>query len=188
MKKTLLAFAIIATLLGSTAQAQYTYEDVTLPGKMTVENKSLDLNGGGLREKYFLDLYVGGLYLTNKTTDANQIINADEPMAIKLHIISGLIDSEKMIEAVDEGMEKSTNGNPEQFSKEIAEFKKTFMEEIKLNDVYDIAYVPGTGVVIYKNGAKSNTIQGLEFKKAVFGIWLCDDPADEDLKEGMLKG
>ena len=30
--------------------------------------------------------------------------------------------------------------------------------------------------------------ESTKFKKAAFGIWLCDDPADKDLKEGMLKG
>ena len=39
-----------------------------------------------------------------------------------------------------------------------------------------------------KNNKKVKTIKGLKFKQAAFGIWLCDDPADKDLKEGMLKG
>ena len=29
-------------------------------------------------------------------------------------------------------------------------------------------------------------IEGLDFKKAVFGIWLGKEPADSNLKEGML--
>jgi len=46
--------------------------------------------------------------------------------------------------------------------------------------------VPGKGVEIYKNGQMISTIQGLEFKKALFGIWLCNKPAQESLKEAML--
>ena len=53
-------------------------------------------------------------------------------------------------------------------------------------DVYDFVYVPGKGVEIYKNGQMASTIQGLEFKKALFGIWLCNKPAQESLKEEML--
>lgn len=40
--------------------------------------------------------------------------------------------------------------------------------------------------MVYKNGTKKGSIDGLDFKKALFGIWLCNKPADEDLKEGML--
>jgi len=53
-------------------------------------------------------------------------------------------------------------------------------------DKYVIAYIKNKGVVVMKNGKKLKTIPGYEFKKALFGIWLCPEPADEDLKEGML--
>ena len=33
---------------------------------------------------------------------------------------------------------------------------------------------------------KKGTIEGLDFKKALFGIWLGNKPADDDLKAGML--
>ena len=65
----------------------------------------------GVREKLWIDLYAGGLYLTKKSSDADAIMSANEPMAIKLHIVSKLISSDKMIEAVDEGFENSTNDN-----------------------------------------------------------------------------
>ena len=42
------------------------------------------------------------------------------------------------------------------------------------------------GVVVYKNGSKKGSIDGHDFKRALFGIWLGDKPADDDLKAGML--
>jgi hypothetical protein len=35
-------------------------------------------------------------------------------------------------------------------------------------------------------GEVKGTIKGLDFKKAVFGIWLGEKPADAKLKKGML--
>ena len=52
--------------------------------------------------------------------------------------------------------------------------------------MFDITYQPGKGVVAYKNGKEKGTIEGMDFKKALFGIWLSNDPADDDLKEAML--
>lgn len=187
MKTNILLLSLL-TVFVFNGKSQMTFDDVTMPAKYTFDQYTLDLNGAGIREKFFLDLYVGGLYLTTSSSNADDIIKADEPMSIKLHIISGLIDSDKMIDAVDDGMEKSTKGNSDKFSKEIAMFKAAFKEEIVVGDIYDIAYAPGQGVLIYKNNKLSQTIPGYDFKQALFGIWLCDDPADDDLKEGMLKG
>jgi N-methylhydantoinase B/oxoprolinase/acetone carboxylase alpha subunit len=185
MKKTIIT--IVAVLLMNIASfSQVTIEGVTLPATFNNNNKELLLNGGGLREKFFLDLYVGGLYLTNKTSDANKIIAANESMSIKIQIVSTLIDSKKMIDAVEEGMGKSTKGNKEKFRKEIEQFKGAFKDEIKIGDVYDIVYHPESGTSVYKNNIKNTAIEGYEFKKALFGIWLCDEPADKNLKKGML--
>ena len=41
-------------------------------------------------------------------------------------------------------------------------------------------------VYLYKNGEERGSFRGLEFKQALFGIWLGGNPADDDLKEGML--
>ena len=47
-------------------------------------------------------------------------------------------------------------------------------------------YTPGSGVAISKNGELKDTIEGIAFKKALFGIWLSDKPADKKLKKAML--
>lgn len=180
--------AILTLVLSLNLSAQLTIEGVTLPATLKAADKDLVLNGGGLREKYFLDLYVGGLYLSSKSADADAIIAANEPMAIRIEIVSKLISSEKMIDAIDEGMENATGGKQNDLSTEIAAFKSAFSEEIVVGDIYNIVYIPGKGITVYKNDKAVKTIKGLKFKQATFGIWLCDDPADEDLKEGMLKG
>ena len=61
-----------------------------------------------------------------------------------------------------------------------------FMEDILKNDVFDLVYLPAKGVVAYKNGEEKGVVPGKEFKKALFGIWLSNRPADDDLKESLL--
>ena len=151
-----------------------------------VGGQTLVFNGAGVREKFFLDLYVGSLYLENKTTDRESIVNEDRSMAIVLDIVSSMITSQKMIDAVNEGFEKSTKGNVAPLRDKIATFKSFFEEEIKKGDRYVIAYQKGVGVVVSKNGKSMPSIKGFEFKKALFGIWFGSEPADEELMEGML--
>ncbi|HPH55225.1 MAG TPA: chalcone isomerase family protein, partial [Smithella sp.] len=57
---------------------------------------------------------------------------------------------------------------------------------IKINDVYDLVYTPAEGTQVYKNKQLKTTTKGLDFKKVLFGIWLCNKPADKALKSQML--
>ena len=50
----------------------------------------------------------------------------------------------------------------------------------------DAIYIPGKGVEVLKNSQSKVIIKGLEFKKALFGIWLCNKPAQESVKKQML--
>lgn len=168
-------------------QAQVTINGVKLPATLKAGDSEISLNGGGIRKKLFFKLYVGGLYLQNKSSDAKAIIDADEAMAVKLQITSGMISSENMSEAINEGFDNSTGGNVAPIKDKISKFVDTFKKsEIVEGNVFDIVYVPGKGVESYKDGKLQSTIEGLDFKEALFGIWLSDKPADEDLKEAML--
>jgi hypothetical protein len=184
MKKQILTLCIALTAIF--VSAQKTVGDVKVDAKLAVEGQNLTLNGAGVREKMFMDMYVGSLYVTKKATDGNAISGANEAMAIKLNIVSGLISSEKMTTAITEGFENSTGKKTAPLKAKIDKFKGFFKEKINKKDVFVIVYVPGEGVSVLKNGTKKGTIDGLDFKKALFGIWLGNKPADDDLKEGML--
>jgi len=185
MRKQVITFLmLIATVF--TVNAQNTVAGVKVDAKMSLEGQSLVLNGAGTRVKMFMDMYVGALYLEKKSTNASEIMNSKEGAAIKLNIVSGLISSDKMISAINEGFENATGKKTAPLKAKIDKFKGFFKEEIKKGDVFIIINVPNEGVVVYKNGVKKGSIDGHDFKKALFGIWLCDKPADKDLKDEML--
>jgi hypothetical protein len=177
---------IVAFLMTMPSIAQTEVAGVNLPNTLEVGETQLTLNGAGVREKFWMDMYAGGLYTNVKMSEALKVMNADSPMAIKLHIVSGLISSKKMSSAVEEGFQNSTKGNTKPFRPKIDKFISFFSEEITGDDVFDITYSPSKGVVVFKNNKELGTIEGLDFKKALFGIWFCDKPADEDLMNGML--
>ncbi|MBF0449839.1 MAG: chalcone isomerase family protein [Candidatus Magnetomorum sp.] len=160
--------------------------DVEIPNTFMAGQNKLILNGAGFRTKFFMKIYAGALYLSEKSSDQNGIIAADKPMVIKMHIVSGMITSDKMINAVNEGFEKSTLGNIAPIKNEIKALLELFKEEIKVGDIYDLVYLPDQGLKAFKNGSPKGIIKGLAFKKALFGIWLCDKPADKYLKKSML--
>ncbi|QED36751.1 chalcone isomerase [Antarcticibacterium arcticum] len=179
-------FLFLSLTFIAVAPAQTKAGGATLPNNVNFEGEALVLNGVGVREKFWMDMYAGALYLDSKSSNAKAIIAENESMAIKLHMVSKMITSDRMIDAINEGFENSTNGNTASLKNEIERFKGFFKEEIKINDVFDLVYFPSKGVVVYKNGKELGRIKGMAFKKALFGIWLSDNPADKKLKNGML--
>ena len=185
IKRILLLVVTIVAI--HTTNAQTKVGAVTLPNSLTYGADNLDLNGAGIRKKMaFIKLYSGGLYLQSKSKDASAIVNSDETMAIRLVITSGFVSSSAMSDAVEDGFEASTGGDKSAITSEIEKFKGFFSDEIVEDDIFDITYQKGKGVVAYKNKKELGSISGMVFKKALFGIWLGDDPVDSKLKKAML--
>ena len=85
-----------------------------------------------------------------------------------------------------EGFINATGGAAAPLADRIESFIGVFREKINKEDVYEFVYAPGAGTKISKNGKIKTTIQGIDFKKSLFGIWLCAKPAQESLKAHML--
>ena len=186
MKRFLVALPLIITFFAHSADARRV-AGVEIPETLENGGASLVLNGVGIRTRVFLDIYVGGLYLQKKSADAAAIMDADEPMAIRLWIVTGLITNDRMQKSIEEGFQKSTRGNTAPIREEIDALIGVYAEEINDEDVFELVYLPGQGLIVYKNGIYTATIEcGLSFKRALFGIWLSDRSVQTSLKNGML--
>jgi hypothetical protein len=176
----------LSVLLAVSAAGAKEIGGVNLPDSLTAGKTNLILNGAGLRKKLFIKVYAGGLYLTQQNKDSQKIIEADEPMIIRMHFIYDGVSADKLIGAWNEGFENATGGNIAPLKEKIDQFNGFFKEEAKKGDIYDVIYIPGQGISVEIKGKSMGTIPGLDFKQAVFAIWLGQKPADDDLKKGML--
>jgi chalcone isomerase-like protein len=157
---------------------------VNLPDEMSLENDTIVLNGAGLRKKLIIKVYAAGLYLTQKNSNAEKIMEADEAIAIRMHFIYKKVSEKKLIAAWNEGFLLS--GLQEGLAEKIAQFNSFFTEAAKKGDIYDIIYEPGIGTSVYIKGELKGTIPGLDFKKAVYSIWLGENTALPKLREQLL--
>ena len=60
---------------------------VSVPDSAQVAGANLVLNGVGLRKKFFVKIYVGGLYLPQKSSDADAIVGSATSDRILMHMI-----------------------------------------------------------------------------------------------------
>src|SRR5690606_17965772 len=160
----LLSAVLISVVVALPAQA-LKVKDTEVADTLTLNNQELVLNGAGVRSKFFVNAYVAALYLPAADQDANRIVAADEPMAIRLHITAGLIDATGMSESIRDGCVRSTGGSTAPNEKEIEPLISASADEVKEGDVYDMVDKPAAGVTVYRNGAAKTPVQGLHFKQ-----------------------
>lgn len=162
---------------------------ISVPDTMNLEqgNQELVLNGTGIRKKFGFKVYVAGLYLKAKTTDSQQIINADEPMAITM-TWKRTAPVNKVTDIFSNGFKYGAGSNHDALKGDIDKFLNTIVKAEK-KDIWKYIYIPGKGTTLYYNGQPTTTIAGLEFKKALFAVWLLEKETfsgDKNLRKGML--
>jgi len=158
------------------------------PQVIEYQNNKLVLNGQGTRVIFFMKVYQGSLYLETKSSDADQIVNDNALMAIRIDVTSEMVTADAMKKALSEGLEKSTNNNTGPISKEIEQLSLAFNSSVTSGDFYEFIYIPEIGTHVLKNKELEEIIPGIDFKQAFFGIFLSDNPIQKNLKKAMLGG
>jgi hypothetical protein len=178
--------ALLALSLALPAGAG-TLAGVTLPDKAEVGGQTLALNGLGLRSKFFIKVYVGGLYLAQKEKSAAKVMSADAPRRMVLHFLYS-VTREQMCDAWKEGLEQNTPKAP-------ADVKKAFnqlcswMEPIPKGNELVLSYVPAKGTEVEVNGKSKGTLEGKPTADAILGTWIGPDPGPgADFKKAVLGG
>ena len=158
------------------------------PDQIKYQGNTITKNGQGTRIIFFMKVYEGSLYLETKNSNAEEIVNMDAPMAIRIDVTSTMVTAEAMKKALSEGLEKSTSNNTDPISNEIDQLSSSFNSDVSTGDFYEFIYLPEKGTHVLKNSKLVELIKGVEFKKAFFGIFLSDNPIQKNLKKAMLGG
>lgn len=183
-----IAIAALLALLSTAASAREV-EGVKLPDTLDAGGGTLVLNGAGIRKKSFLKVkvYVGALYLTSRSRDAQAIVASDEPRAVRMAFLRD-VDRDKILDAFKEGFENNSKAQLAALLPKLELLRPAIPAEIKERQVLSVVYEPGKGSTVGVEGGKEVTVEGKDFADALFRNWLGKEPADSDLKEGMLGG
>jgi len=183
--KTLAALVLALAVMPGPARAM-TIQGIDIPEQMAFPSGMLMLNGAGVRSKLLIEVYVACLYLQTPGSDPAAIMAADEPQAVTLHIVSDLVTHEKLARAARRDMGRAMGGRTGPIEPQIDEFMALFDEEVVKGDVFTLFFEPGEGTHVIKNGRTLGVIPGLAFKRALFGIWLSDNPTQKSLRDKMV--
>jgi hypothetical protein len=176
-----LASAPIVPAIGATC------EDVEFPDGVSADGRALVLNGLGLRKATFLnvEVYVAGLYLPQKSTDAGRILGTGQDWRLVLRFVRD-VDASDMREAFQEGFEK-TGADLTPLRERIDAFTGMLVD-FKEDDAVWFTNDPANGVEVVVDGAAKGTVEGADFAAALLAIWLGPEPPNRGLKSGLLGG
>ncbi len=163
-----------------------TIADVNFDDKVTVGDKELVLNGMGLRTAtaFKVKVYAIGLYLENKSSDAEAIMASAENKRITMNFLHK-VSADELSGGWTEGFENNTK-DISGIKDQIAKFNAS-MKDVKTGDSIILNFSGGK-VDVLINNTLVDSIEGESFLKAVQAIWLGRKPPNEPLKKGILGG
>ena len=161
---------------------------VAFPDSVKAGDADLVLNGLGLRKATMLSVkvYVAGLYLPEKSTDAGQILGADRPWRLILRFVRD-VGASDIRDAFEEGFENVAGDKLDALRPRIDSLNAQIVD-FKEGQYLSYDYDPAKSTVIDVNGATGGTIEGADFANALLAIFIGPEPPNQDLKSGLLGG
>src|SRR5579859_2121295 len=181
MRNNILLLTIAFFVLATFSYAG-TLNGVTLPDTVQAGSTTLALNGLGLRTKYAFKVYVAGLYVPQKSSDANAILQPDISKQIVMHFVRNVSKSQ-LIDGFSESFENNTPDLVKALHPDIDHFFSA-IDSVKDGEELVFTYVPATGTSLAAGGKEKLTIAGPKFAQMLFSVWLGPKPPNAALKKG----
>lgn len=180
-----LAAALAALALALPAQARKA-GGVEFPDTIEVAGNKLALNGAGVRKRFVVQVYAGGLYVAEKSGDAAAIVAADQPKRVRMVFLRD-VTRKQIMDAYRDGF-RANSGGPQldALIQKLSRIEAAIPDMRKGGEMF-VTYVPGEGTTVAAaGGGKPVTVEGKDFADALFRNWLGPEPADRDLKKALL--
>src|SRR5947207_3438648 len=184
-----LVMQIISTLallyLSGSNSAAAEISGVKLPDQVTLEGKTLKLNGTGLRQATILkvNVYAAGLYLQSPSGDGETIANADQPKSIEM-VFMREVSAKQMADAFQEGFEKNCVADCAKLKPDLIKLQG-LMKDMKKGDTMAYHFL-SDGVEVMIRGQKAGAVGDKAFSHQLIRCWIGKNPPNAGLKEGLL--
>jgi hypothetical protein len=158
---------------------------VKLPDQVTLQGKTLKLNGAGLRQATILkfNVYAAGLYLENPSKDGETIANSDQPKSIEIVFLRD-VSAKQMADAFQEGFDKNCLTDCATLKPDIAKLQG-LMKDMKKGETMAYHFLTD-GVDVMIRGQKAGSIGDKAFSHQLIRCWIGKNPPNASLKEGLL--
>ena len=166
-------------------------EGVQLEDRVHVDGQALELNGMALRTRMFFKVYVAGLYLSQKVSNAERAIEGAGAKRIVLVMLRDA-SADQFCESVELGLEANHSETEleriqPQTAALFAKIRAIGEARKGMRIVLDYSASAAATTLFVDGVAQGDPMQGAEFFRGLLRIWLGERPAQPDLKRMLLQ-
>lgn len=167
------------------ARAAVEIEGVQFASRVDAGDVELELNCVGLLcYMRFLKGYVAALYVDRDIAAADPL--GDVPKRLEISYFWD-IDGDDIGAAGEDLVARNVDAATLERIRPHLDRIRALYEDVRPGDRYALTYVPGRGTELALNGEVKGVIEGAEFARAYFSIWLGREPMDVSLREQLLR-
>lgn len=182
-----LALAALSFTVTATPAAAGELAGVRMPDRTSAGGEELVLNGMALRTRFFIKVYVAGLYLPEKSGSAEAVLAADGPRHLTMKFLRA-VGKDSICDAWTDGLAANTPSAPAEL-KEQFETLCGWMADVEEGGSMTFTYQPGEGTTVTVEGADRGILEGRAFADALFKCWIGPEPGPgEEFKQGLMGG
>ena len=148
--------------------------------------QSLSLNGAGVRKKFFVSVYVAGLYLPQAEDNAARLLAEPPANRVLMHFVYSEVSRAKMDDAWEDGFESNLSAAAYQALKPRLQSFMALFDTLYEGDRVWLDYLPGEGTRVSINGEPRGMVPGADFNAALLAVWLGENPVTGSLKKALL--
>lgn len=162
-----------------------TQDGVSLARQITVNDEVLDLYGyGTARYARVFKVYVAGFY-GPRDVEPEEILERDVTRRLEIEYLRS-IAADDINEATRQMLERQLDEETYAKVEERFAYLADLYQDVEEGDRYVFEYIPGEGGTLFFNGDAVGSVEGEDFARAYFGIWLGEDPLSSSLKRELL--
>jgi hypothetical protein len=175
--------AVSMTTLASQESYAATEAGVVFADEVSNAGQKLILNGTGLRTRLFFKVYAAGLYVNEKSKDAESILRSPAAKVLQLHFLRD-VGADTIRGAWSQGFTKNCLSLCDESQAKIA-LLNGLMKDLKKGDVLSFSFRPDE-LAVELNGTSLGKVEGAKLDQNILAIFLGKEPPSPELKVGLL--
>lgn len=179
-----LAALLLGPPLQARAEAGVQVGEVSFTEQAAAMGEPLQLRGAALfRWKWVIKVYAAALYVP---PGAGRFDPSDDvARRLEFNYLVG-IEGRDFGPAADKLMARNFPAESLAPLRERIERLHAAYVDVKPGDRYALSYVPGQGTELTLNGRRLALVEGADFARVYFAIWLGERPLDDGLRDRLL--
>jgi hypothetical protein len=147
---------------------------VKMPDTLELQGRRLELAHMALKEKFFFNIYVWGLYMEQIPHVEAEAIATNSVKQLHFRFLRK-IRRDQLVGAFRHGLSSNDALRSEQMQEEMEKLLQTF-KDVSKGDSLILTYVPDAGLHVSGEATGGIVIPGKCFADALFAAWLQKNP------------